>query len=90
MMRRLAGGDPSSPPRVLALGARLAALEAAFLLDTRLSGRADLQLVCELGDFVLRPNLVYVPFGADPAASALRIVELLDRHARGVTSKERA
>jgi sulfide:quinone oxidoreductase len=78
-MRGLAGGGLSSPPRVLVLGAGLAALEAAFLLDTRLSGRVDLQLVCEHGDFLLRPNLVYVPFGADPAASGLRIIELLDR-----------
>jgi sulfide:quinone oxidoreductase len=61
------------------LGSGLAALEAAFLLDTRLSGRVDLRLVCEHGDFVLRPNLVYVPFGADPAALGLRIIELLDR-----------
>lgn len=79
MMRGLAGGGLSSPPCVLVLGSGLAALEAAFLLDTRLSGRVDLRLVCEHGDFVLRPNLVYVPFGADPAASGLRIIELLDR-----------
>ncbi len=78
-MRGLAGGGLSSPPRVLVLGAGLAALEAAFLLDTRLSGRVDLQLVSEHGDFLLRPNLVYVPFGADPAASSLRLIELLDR-----------
>jgi NADH dehydrogenase FAD-containing subunit len=35
----------------------------------RLHGRADVQLVCESDEFLFRPNLVYVPFGADPLAS---------------------
>jgi sulfide:quinone oxidoreductase len=61
----------SPPPRVIVLGAGVAALEAAFLLDARLHGRVDVQLVCERDDFLFRPNLVYVPFGADPAASQL-------------------
>jgi sulfide:quinone oxidoreductase len=71
----------SPPPRVVVLGAGVAGLEAAFLLETRLSGRVDLQVVSEDDEFVLRPNLVYVPFGADHAASSLRIPETLARKA---------
>ena len=71
----------SPPPRVVVLGAGVAGLEAAFLLETRLSGRVDLQVVYEDDEFVLRPNLVYVPFGADHAASSLRIPETLARKA---------
>jgi sulfide:quinone oxidoreductase len=63
-MRWPSRGRAEPPPRVLVLGAGLAALEAAFLLDTRLLGRVDLQLVSKRGNFLLRPNLVYVPFGA--------------------------
>jgi sulfide:quinone oxidoreductase len=58
----------SPPPRVVVLGAGVAALEAAFLLHARLHGRVDVQLVCQRDDFVFRPNLVYLPFGADQAA----------------------
>ena len=54
-----------TPPRVLVLGAGVAALETAFFLEQRLSGRVELAVVCDQDDFVLRPNLVYVPFGAD-------------------------
>jgi NADH dehydrogenase FAD-containing subunit len=61
----------SPPPRVLVLGTGVAALEAAFLLRARLHGRVEVQLVCEHDDFLFRPNLVYVPFGADLAASQL-------------------
>jgi sulfide:quinone oxidoreductase len=61
----------SPPPRVVVLGTGVAALEAAFLLHARLHGRGDVQLVSERDDFVFRPNLVYLPFGAEPAASRL-------------------
>ena len=71
----------SPPPRVVVLGAGVAGLEAAFLLASRLSGRVDLQVVYEHDEFVLRPNLVYVPFGADRAASRLWVGETLARKA---------
>jgi hypothetical protein len=63
------------------LGAGVAGLEAAFMLEARLSGRVDLQVVSEGDEFVLRPNLVYVPFGADPAMSRLWVAEALARKA---------
>ena len=69
----------SPPPRVVVLGTGLAALESAFSLNARLSGRVDLEVVCEHEEFVLRPNLVYVPFGADPWTSSLRVEEVLGR-----------
>jgi sulfide:quinone oxidoreductase len=71
----------SPPPRVVVLGAGVAGLEAAFLLESRLSGRVDLDVVYEDDKFVLRPNLVYVPFGADHAASSLWVAETLARKA---------
>lgn len=71
----------SPPPRVVVLGAGVAGLEAAFLLESRLSGRVDLEVVYEEDNFVLRPNLVYVPFGADHAASSLWVAETLARKA---------
>jgi hypothetical protein len=38
---------PTRTARIVVLGAGLAGLETAFLLHTRLHGRADLQVVCE-------------------------------------------
>ena len=61
----------SPPPRVVVLGTGVAAIEATLLLHSRLSGRVDLQVVSDSERFLLRPNLVYVPFGAEPVASEL-------------------
>ena len=65
----------SPPPRVVVLGAGMAGLESAFLLERRLAGRADIQVVDEYGFFLFRPNLVYVPFGADPSATTLNFMQ---------------
>jgi NADH dehydrogenase FAD-containing subunit len=65
------GVDSSPPPRVVVLGTGVAAIEATFLLHSRLSGRVDLQVVSDSERFLFRPNLVYVPFGAEPEASEL-------------------
>jgi NADH dehydrogenase FAD-containing subunit len=61
------------------LGAGVAALEAALLLEARLFGRIDLHLVSDDDDFQLRPNLVYVPFGANPDESKLQVGGVLER-----------
>jgi sulfide:quinone oxidoreductase len=74
----------ATPPRVLVLGAGVAALETAFLLEQRLSGRIELAVVCDQDDFVLRPNLVYVPFGADPVTSTIDATDALLR--KGIQS----
>jgi NADH dehydrogenase FAD-containing subunit len=77
----------SSPlSRVVVLGAGVAGLEAAFRLESRLSGRIDLQVVYEHDQFALRPHLVYVPFGADHTASRLWVGEALAR--KGIKSQE--
>jgi NADH dehydrogenase FAD-containing subunit len=73
----------SPPPRVVVLGAGIAGLEAALLLARRLSGRIDLRVVSPDDEFLLRSNLVYVPFGADPEASRLYVDETLARGAIG-------
>jgi NADH dehydrogenase FAD-containing subunit len=64
---------------VVVLGTGLAGLETAFLLDSRLSGRVDLQVVYDDERFLLPPNLVYVPFGADPSTSSIYVTESLGR-----------
>jgi NADH dehydrogenase FAD-containing subunit len=74
----------ATPPRVLVLGAGVAALETAFLVEQRLSGRTELAVVCDQDDFVLRPNLVYVPFGADPGMSTIDASDALMR--KGIQS----
>ena len=65
------GVDNSPPPRVVVLGTGVAAIEATLLLRSRLSGRVDLHVVSDSTRFLFRPNLVYVPFGAEPQASEL-------------------
>jgi NADH dehydrogenase FAD-containing subunit len=69
------------------LGAGAAGLETALRLRSHLSGSVDLRVVSEPDSFVPRENLVYVPFGGDPAAAMLSVGELLARasiaHERG-------
>jgi sulfide:quinone oxidoreductase len=55
-----------SKPKVVVLGGGFAGLEAAFLLHQRLGDRVRLTLVSDRSRFLFRPNLVHVPFGADP------------------------
>ena len=69
------------PPRVVVLGAGIAGLEAALVLARQLSGRVDVEVVSDDDKFVVRPNLVYVPFGADPEASGVWVDETLARAA---------
>jgi sulfide:quinone oxidoreductase len=84
----------SPPPRVVVLGTGMAANEATFLLHSRLSGRVDLQVVSDRERFLFWPNLVYVPFGAKPEASELRMdmvlanngIPLLVQRVEGVDS----
>lgn len=52
--------------RIVILGGGFAALEAAFYLRWRLGPHADLLLIADQDSFAFRPNLVHVPFGADP------------------------
>lgn len=54
--------------RIVVLGGGFAALEAAFYLRWRLGPHADILLIADRDSFVFRPNLVHVPFGADPMA----------------------
>ena len=67
----------SLPARVVVLGAGVAGLEAALLLARQVSGRVSILVVSDSDEFLLRPNLVYVPFGADPAATRLPVDETL-------------
>jgi sulfide:quinone oxidoreductase len=69
----------TGPSRIVVLGAGLAGLETAFLLHAHLHERADLLLVSERDDFLLRPNFVYVPFGAHPDASRVSLEQALWR-----------
>jgi NADH dehydrogenase FAD-containing subunit len=53
-------------PRITILGTGFAGLETAFLLRMRLRDKADITLVSQDEAFTVRPNSIYVPFGADP------------------------
>jgi sulfide:quinone oxidoreductase len=57
----------------------VAGVEAALLLKARLFGQVDVRLVLEDDYFQLRPNLVYLPFGADSASSGIYLEGGLDR-----------
>jgi sulfide:quinone oxidoreductase len=68
-----------SKPKIVVLGGGFAGLESAFLLRRRLDRRAGLTLVSDNSRFLFRPNLVYVPFGADPARSEVPLREAARR-----------
>jgi NADH dehydrogenase FAD-containing subunit len=63
------------------LGAGFAGLEAAFLLRMRMRDEADLTLVSPRAEFTFRPNAIYVPFGADPAALSFDLDRAFRRRA---------
>src|SRR5581483_9307203 len=63
------------------LGAGFAGLEAAFLLRMRMRDSADLTLVSPRAEFTFRPNTIYVPFGADPAALSFGLDRAFRRRA---------
>jgi sulfide:quinone oxidoreductase len=70
-------------PRVLVLGGGFAALESAFLLRMRLRDRVDIELVSDNGEFVFRPNSIYVPFGAKPESLLVDLRKPLRRRGIG-------
>jgi NADH dehydrogenase FAD-containing subunit len=61
-------------PRVVVIGTGIAAVEATLLLHSRLSGRVDLRVVSDSDRFLYRPNLVYVPFGAEGSELDMEMV----------------
>jgi NADH dehydrogenase FAD-containing subunit len=60
-------------PRVVVIGTGIAAVEATLLLHSRLRGRVDLSVVSDSDRFLYRPNLVYVPFGAESSELDMEI-----------------
>jgi sulfide:quinone oxidoreductase len=69
----------SERQRITILGAGFAGLETAFLLRMRLRDKADLTVVSERAAFTFRPNTIYVPFGADPAALVVDLAKPFGR-----------
>ncbi|HSD79936.1 MAG TPA: FAD-dependent oxidoreductase [Solirubrobacteraceae bacterium] len=76
----------SAQPRVLVLGGGFAGLEAAFLLRMRLHDRVALTVVSDRDSFLFRPNLIYVPFGADPEQFVIPLDKPLGR--RGIAREQ--
>jgi sulfide:quinone oxidoreductase len=50
-------------PGVVVLGGGFAGLESAFLLRSKLGERADITIVSDRGEFLFKPNTIYIPFG---------------------------
>jgi NADH dehydrogenase FAD-containing subunit len=53
----------STSTRIAVLGGGFAGLEAAFLLRSKLGDRAEITLVSDRGQFLFKPNTIYIPFG---------------------------
>src|SRR5687767_12879820 len=53
----------TAPARIVVLGGGFAGLESAFLLRAKLGERADITLVSDRGEFLFKPNTIYIPFG---------------------------
>ncbi|MBP2328780.1 NADH dehydrogenase FAD-containing subunit [Kibdelosporangium banguiense] len=52
-------------PRVVILGSGFAGLETAFLLRSKLDkADVDITVVSDRDDFLFKPNMIYLPFGA--------------------------
>ena len=49
--------------KIVIAGGGFAGLESAFLLRSRLGGRARLTLVSDQPNFLFKPNTIYIPFG---------------------------
>jgi sulfide:quinone oxidoreductase len=53
----------ASSVRIVVVGGGFAGLESAFLLRSKLGGRARLTLVSDQDTFLFKPNTIYIPFG---------------------------
>lgn len=77
-----------SVPRVVVLGAGFGGLEAAFYLRKRLGKRAAITVVAPRGQFLFKPNTIYIPFGKSPDELLLELRPVFER--RHIEFVERA
>jgi NADH dehydrogenase FAD-containing subunit len=66
-------------PRVVVLGAGFGGLEAAFYLRKRLGKRAGITVVAPRGQFLFKPNTIYIPFGKSPDELLLDLRPVFER-----------
>lgn len=64
-------------PRIVIVGGGFAGLEAAFVLHEALGARAAITVVSAETTFTMRPDTVYLAFGATPAEMQIPLVEPL-------------
>jgi len=57
---------PAARPGVVVLGSGFAGLETAFYLRHRVGDAVDITLVSDQDYFLFKPNIIYIPFGAEP------------------------
>jgi sulfide:quinone oxidoreductase len=69
----------SGKPQILVLGGGFGGLEAAFYLRMRLQEAADITLVSDKDYFLFKPNTIYIPFGLDPQALHVNLLNPLRR-----------
>ncbi len=71
-----------SVPHIVVVGSGFAGLEAAFTLRSSLGDRADVTVVSTDAAFTMRPDTIYLPFGASLEKMRTPIAEPLGR--RGI------
>lgn len=62
-------------PRIIVVGGGFAGLESAFLLRSKLGGRADITLVSDRDQFLFKPNTIYIPFGGKEESLLISLPE---------------
>jgi sulfide:quinone oxidoreductase len=76
---RGSGGTKLAIPRVVVLGGGFAGLETAFMLRMALGPAVEITVVSDQSSFLLKPNTIYIPFGADEESMLIRLHRPLHR-----------
>lgn len=62
-------------PHVVVLGSGFGGLETAFYLRWKVGSRVRITIVSDRERFLFKPNIIYIPFGADPEQFYVDVLE---------------